>query len=135
MKIFVYGTLKYGYGNWSYYLDDEHVEFLGDASVDGFGLKDSGFPVAYELTDGRVEGHLFEFDETTPEGKNTLNGLDRLEGVPRMYQRREVEVIPSDGVPIMANMYVGSPTCWNFTTMKDCEVVVENDVKIHSWDR
>jgi len=85
--VFVYGTLKRGYGNWARLLQDrDGVTFLGDAvSIEkNFVMNDVGFPLMFDI--GRdngsyVVGELFEVDD------EALADLDRLEGHPRFYCR------------------------------------------------
>lgn len=84
MKLFVYGTLKYGYCN-HHWLGD--AARLGEGTVFGLRLhKGPGFPYAYKVNDytQHTHGELYEID--------TLDNTDRLEGYPNHYTRSEVEV-------------------------------------------
>lgn len=81
--VFVYGTLKKGYGN-------HHLlsrsKFLDTAVTRGV-LHDLGaFPAARTNdSGGQIHGELYSVDD------ETLARLDRLEGIPTFYQRDKVE--------------------------------------------
>lgn len=101
VKIFVYGTLKKGFRN--------HDRFCGNAisielaTVNG-RLYDTGwgFP-AMQLSDNPddiVHGEII----TIPEAD--LPAIDRLEGVPRLYQRVEVMAVSDAGTESAAYCYV-----------------------------
>lgn len=72
--VFVYGTLLKGYGNHKNYLDKEPLH----SNVEAVGrmLSLGGFPgvVDFELADSVVHGEIYEVDDAT------LHGLDSLEG-------------------------------------------------------
>jgi len=105
--IFTYGTLKrHGHnhgvlGN-SIFID----EALTNSKE--FTMYDGGFPfVSDETVDedatGSVMGELFQVDDET-----TLANLDRLEGVPSLYVKREVDVTTMQGLSYKATIYVAS---------------------------
>lgn len=82
-RVFVYGSLKRGGGN-HHLLADAALE--GDAIVEGLEMWDTGqgFPACVP-GDGAVEGEVYRVDDAT------LLAVDRLEGVPDLYERRRVE--------------------------------------------
>ena len=92
MKLFVYGTLKRGYGNHRLLRD---ATFLGqDTTTDKFMLVDCGFPYMFRpkldlllsgIPEKRVVGEVFE--TFNPE---IVKDLDRLEGVEYGHYSREV---------------------------------------------
>ena len=88
MKLFVYGTLKRGYGNHRLLRD---AAFLGQAATtDKFMLVDCGFPYMFRpkfnlLPQKRVLGEVFE--TFNPE---IVKDLDSLEGVEYGHYSREV---------------------------------------------
>lgn len=88
-KVFVYGTLKRGNGNWNHYLKADRM--LGIADVEGILFHAGGYP-ALNLDEKfvKVQGEVYEV--TWPK----IISLDGLEGVPHHYQRREI-TIPSYG--------------------------------------
>ena len=68
--VFVYGTLKKGYGNHHLL---KNAEFVGDATVKGT-LYVEGLPMYRSEGDGVVHGELYQVDNVT------LGALDMLEG-------------------------------------------------------
>ena len=84
MKVFVYGTLLKGEGNHRLL---ENSKFVGKDSVIGFKIYNLGyFPacVPSEEYPCVVFGEVYEISN------ETLSSLDRLEGYPRIYNRKEV---------------------------------------------
>lgn len=87
--VFVYGTLKQGFGNHRLLADSE---FIGSAvSHDRFEMKTCGFPCLIKPREADasqplacVAGELYEVDDAT------LEQLDRLEGNGSMYQREKI---------------------------------------------
>jgi gamma-glutamylcyclotransferase (GGCT)/AIG2-like uncharacterized protein YtfP len=102
--VFVYGTLKRGHGNHCLL---EGQKFLGEATTPPrFRLFDLGaFPaVAQDRQHGyAIRGELYLVDA------DCLARLDRLEGVPRHYQRLSVPVTRQDGRRVTACIYVQQP--------------------------
>jgi gamma-glutamylcyclotransferase (GGCT)/AIG2-like uncharacterized protein YtfP len=106
--VFVYGSLKRGQTH-------HHLlataRFEGEARASGLALHDLGpFPMAIaaaqpeagsetDLETVPVSGEVFAVD------RETLEQLDRLEGVPRLYQRQRLELL--DGR--LAWVYLGQP--------------------------
>jgi gamma-glutamylcyclotransferase (GGCT)/AIG2-like uncharacterized protein YtfP len=108
MKIFVYGTLKHGFGN-NRLLNG--ADFIGAAStVRPFVLLDSGFPVLTPVGTGnmRVRGEVYEFIDA-----RILKQLDRLEGEGRMYDRKLIDVVDDDGNEIEVWAYIGCEDAFN----------------------
>jgi gamma-glutamylcyclotransferase (GGCT)/AIG2-like uncharacterized protein YtfP len=136
--VFVYGSLKRGYWNNRLLATSR---FLAEAITveDNFVMYDGAFP--YVATGGisKVKGELFEVDN-----EETLRNLDRLEGVPTHYIRKETKfyVLPNDGEPAIPGlehivegfMYVAAPS--TAARLKDSrkEYVIEpNDEHICEW--
>lgn len=95
-RVFVYGTLRRGQANHGWLAG---ARWLGEASLRGAVLHDLGpFPMAVP-GDGVVRGELYGLDATT------LARLDRLEGHPRLYERRWLAL--EDGRE--AWVYLGRP--------------------------
>lgn len=113
--VFVYGTLKRGYGNYDRILKNTS-QFVGTATTCGrYDMLDSGFPVIMENPDG---GHVVRGDVFLVHQIPVLDDLDRLEGEGSMYDRKEIEVelIRADnkmlgGRPdiVRVQTYVGCP--------------------------
>lgn len=77
--VFVYGTLRRGQSN-HHWLSD--ARWLGEQELEGLLLHDLGpFPMAVP-GEGRVAGELYAVSPAR------LAQLDRLEGYPRLYDRR-----------------------------------------------
>lgn len=94
--VFVYGTLKRGHGN-HHWLGD--APFLGEAVLPDVVLHDLGpFPMAVP-GEGVVRGEVYGVDA------DGLARLDRLEGYPRLYDRRPL--LLADGR--RAWVYLGRP--------------------------
>lgn len=79
--LFVYGTLKQGYGNHVFLKDSK---FLGVDSVRGTLVDLGAFPGLLKDGDRPVYGELYEVDHAT------LRNCDRLEGHPNFYRREPV---------------------------------------------
>ena len=105
--VLVYGTLKKGHGNHGVLGNSRMIDEAITKSR-GFTMFDGGFPfVSDEIThdhSGCIVGELYEVDNPA-----TLANLDRLEGVPTLYVKREVDVKTLSGLDYKAYMYVASP--------------------------
>ena len=102
----VYGTLKSGNGN-NYFMDK--AKFIGwGTTSEKHRLCISGLPYLIEGGDGhRVEVEVYEVDAVG------LAHLDRLEGHPLLYERRETQVELDGGDEITAWIYFAPETCDN----------------------
>jgi gamma-glutamylcyclotransferase (GGCT)/AIG2-like uncharacterized protein YtfP len=94
--VFVYGTLKRGHGNHHWLAE---ASFQGEAVLPNVVLHDLGpFPMAVP-GEGLVRGEVYAVDAAG------LARLDRLEGYPRLYDRRPLPL--ADGR--RAWVYLGRP--------------------------
>lgn len=90
-RVFVYGTLKKGYGNHGTLGESK---FLRNCSAFGILLQLGGFPGFLPVSTGMpVEGELYEVPD-----KATLDRLDRLEGHPSHYTREKINLIGGEMV-------------------------------------
>ena len=90
-NIFVYGTLKKGYGNHRVMQNAEGV-FVQEDTLQGYDIYDlGGIPGVIE-GEGEVTGEVFSVSD---EG---LPYLDRLEGHPTFYKRSEATTL--GGIPV-----------------------------------
>jgi len=96
-KVFVYGTLRKGYGNHNACLAGApNLKFMGKGKTVGtFNMRSGGFPfVSQELNDGNdstIVGELYEVEEST-----LLGPLDGLEGHPDFYTRKMTQIVLDD---------------------------------------
>jgi gamma-glutamylcyclotransferase (GGCT)/AIG2-like uncharacterized protein YtfP len=110
MKIFVYGTLKQGFG---LHRMLEGSRYLGLAHTTApFALLDSGFPVLTPMGCGNVvvEGEVYDVPE------ELVPRLDRIESA---YNREQHEVAYAEDNGTGSNtdvvwMYVGKPSRWHY---------------------
>lgn len=99
-KVFVYGTLLRGYGNYARHLANS--TFLGEAVTENsYTMFKSGIPfVNKAFPNYPIVGEVFEVTD------HVLKGLDRLEGHPEWYYREEIPVVLKEsGEVITASIY------------------------------
>lgn len=99
-KMFVYGTLRSGYGNHS--VMPSNSKFIGNGkTVEMFRLTASGIPfVSKSEALHRVTGEVYEVTESAMTGP-----LDRLEGHPGFYTRELTPIELEDGTTEDAWLY------------------------------
>lgn len=107
VRLFVYGTLKKRHGNHGVL---GNSVFLGEAVTVSreFNMYDGGFPFVTDFKNdeenlGSIVGELYETSD-----KRILHNLDRLEGYPHLYDKREIDVTTLDGISYIATIYVAS---------------------------
>lgn len=103
--IFVYGTLKKGFGNHHFLANSIcHGECR---TTEKFKMLLPAFPVIMLDAHGySVAGELYEVNA------GTLERLDRLEGEGHMYHRRLITVL-IHGVALAAEGYIGDEQYWS----------------------
>jgi len=92
-KVFVYGTLKKGFGNHRL-LDHGKAQFISEGTTnDKYTMLYYVFPfVSRTMTPKTtIEGEVYEVDD------KTFTRLDRLEGYPDFYDREQVLVDTPNG--------------------------------------
>ena len=96
--LFVYGTLKKGYGNNTLI---KHTEFIGESiSIDRFDFSGIGFPCAYPNRNGKLlQGEIYKLNDSD------FITTDMLEGNGSLYQR-ELREFVCDGKIIEAWIYI-----------------------------
>lgn len=105
-RIVAYGTLKRRYGNHGVL---GNAVFLGECVTVSkeFSMFDGGFPFVSDGFpgdhNGSIVGELYETSD-----KRILDNLDRLEGVPYLYVKSEIDVTTLDGTTYQATIYVAS---------------------------
>ena len=126
MKVFVYGTLKNGYGN-NRLLSD--CDLLSVAYLANHKLLHAGFPVLVPEEGSRVRGEVWEVPEKIKD--QVVERLDWLENEGNMYDRITITV--NDGeTEHECYTYLGNPKFWdNFVDMKP-EPVIDG---AYTWQR
>ena len=96
--LFVYGTLKSGFGNNRII---KHTEFVGAAvSLDKYDVSGYGFPCAYLNPDGKLlQGEIYKLS------KNDFIFTDGLESNGYLYQR-EIKKFNCNGKILNAWIYI-----------------------------
>lgn len=86
-KLFVYGTLKRGFGNHGFLSD---AKFISEVkTVDKFIMYEQGIPfLSKDEEKYQVTGELFELDD--------FRNVDSLEGHPNSYKREVIKVYDSE---------------------------------------
>jgi gamma-glutamylcyclotransferase (GGCT)/AIG2-like uncharacterized protein YtfP len=121
----VYGTLKG--------MDGRNGELLGTGvTKESFTMWDGSFPVVVHETDSyhqrehagplRVEVYMVHADQ--------MQHLDRYEGYPSLYTRRETEVCFDKGGTVKAWVYVGNGIRKHLNTR---EIIVPNEYGELYW--
>jgi gamma-glutamylaminecyclotransferase len=104
MRLFVYGTLKRGYGLHRVIQD---CRFLGTANtVKPHALLDAGYPVMTPLETGAnvVRGEVYEVTSATL--------IKRLDDIESAYDRKKIMVQFDDGATMRVHAYIGKPSWW-----------------------
>lgn len=85
--VFVYGTLKSGWGNHERYM--VNVKFIKKVLIKGISIhtdNETRLPFAMKNKKGVIQGEIYEVDD------KTLKMLDRLESHPIWYKRHLFKV-------------------------------------------
>ena len=103
MYVFVYGTLRHGFGLHPL-LAKNGTRYHGWAYIDGLGLYDWGScPAAFVQEGSRIWGEVYEVDAAT------LRQLDVLEA---MYARKEMTARITEGSvclsPVQVDVYIST---------------------------
>ena len=112
-KVFVYGTLRPGQGNYQRLLADR-TDQEQPATAPGVALFGAGFPYAVPSPGARTVGSLITIRPALYD--DVLNDLDRLEGcLPHRpdrshYVRATRTVIAAGGTPHTAWIYLAGPS-------------------------
>jgi len=102
-RVAVYGTLKFGYGNHPLL---EGSQYVGEGKTTvAYPLEVSGLPY---LHDAPNEGHKVEV-EVYDVTHDTLLKLDRLEGHPTFYKRKQISISMEDW---------SETSCWVYFVQK-----------------
>lgn len=99
-NVFVYGSLKKGFGNHGLL---SQSEFLGEAETcdSRFKMVSLGsFPGVYDVGNDRIKGEIYAVDHYT------LRNLDRLESEGSFYSRRKFSFKLSSGQTVESFIYI-----------------------------
>lgn len=103
MKVFVYGTLKRGYGN---NRNLSSSTFISEGRTkDNYALYHCGFPKAVPEDWAKGDECLPVMGEIWEVGGDDLQRMDRLEGHPEWYVRHERTIILPNGEEEQAWIY------------------------------
>jgi gamma-glutamylcyclotransferase (GGCT)/AIG2-like uncharacterized protein YtfP len=124
--IFVYGTLRPGYGNDWLWRGRAHAAFDGQARVLGHALVTQGwFPYMVPATAAETVGALIVPDPDQYD--YVLHRMDRLEGVPVHYRRILISVAVPHGIV----------TAWTYVPADEADHlwadVARNDDGSYDW--
>lgn len=135
MRVFVYGTLKSGYGNNRILVQGGATLVEENKTLPGYRLWDCGFPVAQEDEDSQITGEIWDIGNPEKEDRSriTLERLDALEGEGRMYNRVRIEKEDF-------SLYVGHPSWWKGRfgdSLRLCFSEESDDkmTRIYTWKR
>ena len=95
-KVFVYGTLKAGFGNNILLKDSKLIEpeaYVVDWKM--YSMFSNAFPVAVPISEGQAKTHLIKGEVYEIDNSTELK-LDRLEGYPNFYQKTRVSYCNKD---------------------------------------
>jgi len=113
VKVFVYGTLKHGYGNHRV-MERAQGRFIGRDKIRNFAcINTSSFPYAIRRDGATIIGEVYELDA------DNLYHLDMLEGYPHHYQRQ-----------LVATKY---GKAWIYYSPKDLQDLVDRYGLVEEW--
>lgn len=90
--IFVYGTLRKGFGNYKYFLEGKS-KFIEEDTINGKMHSWGSFPAVFP-GDDTIHGEIYEVDD------EVLSSLDRLEGHPNFYCRTPIKTSSGKDVEV-----------------------------------
>lgn len=120
--VFVYGTLKEGFGNHRVLSSSRKVADAVTCS-DSYSMVDGGFPTVVLGGSFHVKGELYEVTD-----ENVMRNLDWLEGVPNLFVHHKTQV-KADSEIYDALMYVGASP--RHTTGRNH--IIPNEENVLSW--
>jgi len=83
----VYGTLKENFPNYFYFLNPKKPIFKGVVHMPFQMYSDGGFPILFPVDEiNKIYIEVFEVSQ------KTLDKIDRLEGVPELYNREIIYI-------------------------------------------
>lgn len=123
-KVFVYGTLRMGYGNHRLIEKSPRSKFIGEGETkDKFKMIYMGFPGIIRDNEKEyttIKGELYLVD------LETLQSLDILEGTPNFYRREKITVL-SNGKKHNAYTYILNTTFRKYTDHQAYPLIENGD--------
>lgn len=99
--VFVYGSLKKGFGNHGFVEDQDYLGYAKSVKRDYVMVSLGAFPAVCRYPNGtKVAGELYSVDLPT------MAALDRLEGNGNLYRRQQEDFVTSNGEVIKAWIYL-----------------------------
>ena len=103
VKVFVYGTLLSGYGNWNWALKDQKLIGEAETLPEYTMLHLGGFPGIIEGGSTAIKGEVYEVDEERMEDLDRLEGADLRYPEAGMYRRETITL--ADGQEVLTYIY------------------------------
>lgn len=130
MRVFVYGTLKQGYGNHRL-LEGKPLVGVGVTDI-RYNMISGGFPVIMASDDGLpVRGEVYDITGDF----DCLHNLDRLEGEGVMYHRRDIPVTLENGERCLCCIYEGTEPYWGRRMANPQNDAFMNEANQLEWHR
>jgi len=108
-KVFVYGTLLSGYGNWAWALKDQTLVGEAETLPTYTMLHLGGFPGIIPEGETAIQGEVYEVDEKCLKDLDSLEGVDDNCPERGLYRREKIEL--ADGRKVLTYIY-NDDTSW-----------------------
>ena len=118
-KIFVYGTLLRGFGNWNWALKSQTFISTGETLPEYDMVSLGGFPGVLTGGTTAIKGEVFEVDDEHLRDIDRLEGADRRNPMRGMYRAEHITL--ADGTE-----------CWTYIFNGD-RVITGNLITSGSW--
>ena len=104
-KIFVYGSLLRGFGNWSWALRTQPFGSTGETLPEYEMISLGGFPGVLSGGSTAIQGEVFEVDDSYLRDIDRLEGADRSNPERGMYRAEQITL--TDGTECWIYLYNG----------------------------
>jgi gamma-glutamylcyclotransferase (GGCT)/AIG2-like uncharacterized protein YtfP len=126
MNVFVYGTLKQGFGNHHYLSSAVHRGiYCTPPEYDLIPISNSGSFPCMVKGDYRVLGEVYKIEE------GTLKRLDQLEGHPNFYYRQMIKLL--NGPLCWAYIFPSHPIDWKTSKPVDTTTGIMTYQGLKEW--
>lgn len=132
--IFVYGSLKAGFGNHRFLTDSEFIGSFKTLDRDFIMVSLGSFPaVCFDKHEGgcQIEGEVYRVDD------ETLADLDRLEGNGSLYTRKlvPIEGMTENNGQAWIYLFSNSNDLFSFMQTRNSSRIQMNDFKSLVWTK